>query len=113
MLRNSGVLDGDESGPPGGPPATTGAPEPEAGGPSWGSRREAFLTIFAAATLATIPAFVVTSVGILLSHRPTLLSGVVLFILSLSMWLATYLVMTWWMISAIALSVRRRLKPRR
>ena len=100
-----------KSGPPGGPPATTGALEPDAGGPSWGSQREAFLTIFAAATLASVPAFVVISVGIFLSHRPTLVSGVALFILSISMWLATYLVVTWWMISVIALLVRRRLKP--
>ena len=57
------------------------------------SRQELFLTIFAGATVATVPAVVIIGVGVFLSHRPLLLAGGILFIAASLAWLAVYLMM--------------------
>ena len=83
----------EESIPPDGPLTTTDTPEPAGGLPSWESRRELFLTIFAGATVATVPAVAVIGIGLFLSHRPLLIAGGGLFIVASLVWLAAYLVL--------------------
>ena len=99
LTMQARTRDGEESIPPAGPSTTTDTPDP-AGGLSWlesrrESRRELFLTIFAGATVATVPAVAVIGIGLFLSHRPLLIAGGVLFIVASLVWLAAYLVLMW------------------
>ena len=110
----------EESIPPDGPPTATDTPDPAGGLPSWESRREPFLTIFAGATVAAVPAVAVIGIGLLLSHRPLLMAGGVLFIVASLVWLAAYLVLMWsiltvgasvvwrWILASVAFIEKRR-----
>ena len=95
LIMQAHTRDGEESIPPDGPPTTTDTPDPAGGLPSWESRRELFLTIFAGATVATVPAVAVIGIGLFLSHRPLLIAGGVLFIVASLVWLAAYFVLMW------------------
>ena len=99
LTMQAHTRDGEESIPPDGPPTTTDTPDSAGGSPSWESRRELFLTIFAGATVATVPAVAVMGIGVFLSHRPLLIAGGVLFIVASLVWLAAYLAVIWWILT--------------
>ena len=99
LTMQAHTRNGEESIPPDGPPTTTDTTGPAGGLPSWESWRELFLTIFAGATVVTVPAVAVIGIGLFLSHRPLLIAGGILLIVASLVWLAAYLVLMWWILT--------------
>lgn len=62
-------------------------------------RNDRFLTLFAVATVATIPAAILIGLGYYLDYQEILFVGVVFFLIASAFWLVAYLTVAWWMVS--------------
>ena len=59
---------------------------------------ERFLNIFAAATVLTIPAFLVFAIGYLIDNTPTLIAGTIMFLIAFTAWWIAYTLMAYWLL---------------
>ena len=64
-------------------------------------KNDRFLTLFAAATVATLPAAILIGLGYYLNNREMVFAGVVLFIIATALWLVAYLTVAWWILSSV------------
>ena len=73
---------------------------------------ERFLTVFAVASLATVPALVTIFIGNVLNNIPTIITGAFLFLIAAFIWCIAYCFMLYWLyrasLSAILLYFKNR-----
>ena len=93
------------------PPSDPTAP---GGSLFWRSRRERFLTIFAIATVMTIPSFAILFVANYFGNNAIMWFGAGLLVVAMIAWWVAYIVVARWMIEDLSAKLRRlRSKSRR
>ena len=73
-------------------------------------RNERFLTLFAVATVATVPAAILIGLGYYLEKQEILFAGVILFTIASVLWLVAYLTVAWWIFSDVRYFIGEFLK---
>ena len=73
-------------------------------------RNERFLTLFAVATVATLPAVALIGLGYYLEMQTVVFVGVILFIIASVLWLVSYLTVASWIVSDVRYFIGEFLK---
>ena len=96
------------------PSVEHGGPDAPGGSSFWRARRERFLTIFAVATVMTVPSLAVLFVGSYFENNPIVWFGSAMLVVAVIAWWVAYAVVARWVVADVAVRLRRWwLKSRR